>query len=102
MTRVTDKTEQPVSDALIDAYRDILKVKAATAAPASLSITPGAGRAASGKHVPSKRLKAWHRGSGAKQSLKEFARAVTSASVSGDLERAVTARRWFTNKAAQR
>lgn len=65
--------------------------------------TPGAGRAANGKHIPSKRLKAWHRGSGARQPLKSFVTWVLAAArelgaTRADVDRVSTVERWFANK----
>lgn len=69
--------------------------------------TPGAGRAANGKHIPSKRLKASHRKYGSSQPLKTYAMDLvdhgSDASISPYLQAmAATAKRWFASKAAPR
>ena len=95
------KTEQSVSDALVDTYRDIMQLKRNIEAPATPGSTPGAGRGCKpGRHVPGKRLRNWHRANRHGLSLRAFARAVIDRRLDhyrGD-SAVATATRWLESK----
>lgn len=98
---MTKATEQPVGDATVDAYRDIMQIKRnlATQEMNGSSIQPGAGVDPRKVIKPSKRLRNWHRANRHGLSLRGFARAIASGSlvdVGGDAKS--IAKRWLSSK----
>lgn len=90
-------TEQPVSDALVDAY---IKRNLAAAESTPAGLTPGAGRACKpGRHVPGKRLRNWHRFGNHGLSLRAFASAIADGKLGGfGASASETAKRWLASK----
>ena len=85
-------------EALVELYRDVLKMKQDDRAPVSPAGTPGTGRSCKpNRFVPSKRIKALHRSRGDGLSLKAFARSLTSSlSILDPVSR--LAHRWLVSK----
>jgi hypothetical protein len=94
---MTTKTDE-VNDAMVDTYRALreLNRKASEAPVATRSIVPGAGVDPKRVVKPSKRLRNWHRQSGAKVSLKAYASLI----LLGDGNAIAAA--WHANKKAVR
>lgn len=100
------RSDGPVSDALVDAYRDIMTLKrnlATTGAAIASPIVPGAGVSPTKRIVPSKRLRSWHRANRHGLSLRAFVRAIADRQLDGFRgDSAVeTAKHWLASKGAR-
>jgi hypothetical protein len=89
-------------EALVDLYRDVLKMKQDDRAPVSPAGTPGTGRSCKpNRLVPSKRIKALHRSRGDGVSLKAFARSIVHNLNSHSADDKIAAVRWLSTKGAR-
>jgi hypothetical protein len=103
------RSDGPVSDALVDTYRDLLRIKAglADSTPAPTGPTPGTGRGCRpGRSVPGKRLRNWHRIANSvntdKLSLRAFARGLAANGSSPSArELQAVAKAWLASKGAR-
>lgn len=96
------RQDGPISDEMVDAYREVLAIKAAVA-PLNKPSTPGAGVDPMRRVRPGKRLRNWHRAPtyGIPQiSLKRYARNLAASE--GTTETSVRSRqiaqRWLASK----
>jgi hypothetical protein len=83
------------SDALVDTYRALIAINRVSTSPSPAPIIPQSTRC-----IPGKRLRNWHRKSGADwASLRSFARMlVRTADTASDRDRQVVARAWLAGK----
>lgn len=98
------RTDGPVSDALVDAYRDIMTIKRnlAVTGEASTALIRGAGVSPTSRIVPGKRLRNWHRGNRRGLSFRAFVRAVASRTIDGyGIDGARIALMWLQDKGAR-